>query len=238
MAGQVVHAREGRRDTYRPLVSSLCASSRPADVLDGLLRLYPFRHCYVADLDAILRRGDHRREIAALRGAFPHLEFWVDAGLPDAGRIAAWPRELGRPVLGSECLDGVAAAKAATDGILSLDFRGGALLGPASLLEAVTAWPDDLVVMSLERVGSGRGPDLARLAEVRARAPEKRYYAAGGVRGATDLAALAEAGATGVLLASALHDGRLSRADLAACHDPAPGDAGTAARATGRGRDR
>lgn len=238
MAGQVVHAREGRRDTYRPLVSSLCASSRPRDALDGLLRLYPFRHCYIADLDAILRRGDHRREIAALRVAYPGLEFWVDSGLPDAARIAAWPLALGRPVLGSECLGDAMAAKVAADAILSLDFRGEAFLGPADLLETVAAWPDDLVVMALERVGSGQGPDLARLSALRARAPEKRYYAAGGVRGAADLAALAGAGATGVLLASALHDGRLSRADLAACHDPAPAGAGPAARATGRGRGR
>ncbi len=238
MAGQVVHAREGRRDDYRPLVSALCASSRPADVLDGLLRLYPFQHCYIADLDAILRRGDHRREIATLRAAFPRLEFWVDAGLPDAGRIAAWPRELGRPVLGSECLDSVAAVRAAADGILSLDFRGEAFLGPAALLDEVASWPDDLVVMTLERVGGSQGPDLARLSAVRAHAPEKRFYAAGGVRGSADLAALAVAGATGVLLASALHDGRLSRADLAACHDPAPAGAGPAARATGRVRDR
>ncbi len=238
MAGQVVHAREGRRDDYRPLVSALCPSSRPADVLDGLLRLYPFQHCYIADLDAILRRGDHRREIAALRVTHPQLEFWVDSGLRDAGQIAAWPLELGRPVLGSECLGTTAAAKAATDGILSLDFRDEAFLGPADLLEQATSWPDDLIVMTLERVGSGQGPDLARLSALRARAPEKRFYAAGGVRESADLAALAQAGAAGVLLASALHDGRLSPTDLAACHDPRPGDARNPARATGPGWDR
>lgn len=238
MAGQVVHAREGRRDAYRPLLSTLCAGSRPADVLDGLLRLYPFRHCYIADLDAILRRGEHCREIAALRAAHPSLEFWVDSGLRDAGRIAAWPAELGRPVLGSESLDNAAAARAAADAILSLDFRGEAFLGPAALLEDAAAWADDLVVMNLERVGSGRGPDLELLSALRARAPEKRFHAAGGVRGGADLAALAAAGASGVLLASALHDGRLSRSDLAACQDPAPGGAGPAATATGRGRDR
>ena len=238
MAGQVVHAREGRRDAYRPLVSSLCAGSRPADVLDGLLRLYPFRHCYIADLDAILRRGEHRREIATLRAAYPHLEFWVDAGLRDGARIAAWPSELGRPVLGSESLEEAMLARTAADAILSLDFRGAAFIGPAELLEDAAAWADDLVVMNLERVGGGQGPDLERLAALRARAPDKRYYAAGGVRGRADLAALAAAGASGVLLASALHDGRLSRSDLAACQDPAPGAAGPGATATGRGPGR
>lgn len=238
MAGQVVRAREGRRDEYRPLTDSvLSRSSRPADVLDGLLRLYPFRQCYIADLDAILRRGDHRREIALLRAAHPELEFWVDAGLRDGVAIAAWPPESGRPVLGSECLD-AAVKVAAVNGILSLDFRGDDFLGPSELLAETGFWPHEVIVMTLQRVGGGKGPDLERLTTLRARAPEKRYFAAGGVRGPADLVALARVGAAGVLLASALHDGRLKPADLAAWHDPGPGDAETAARATGPGRDR
>ncbi len=242
MAGQVVHAREGRRNDYRPLVSALCPSSRPADVLDGLLRLYPFQYCYIADLDAILGRGDHYREIAALRSAHPQLEFWVDAGLHDAARIAAWPDALGRSVLGSECLDAAATCRTAANGLLSLDFRGNEFLGPPGLLADTGYWPEQLIVMTLERVGGGQGPDIERLAALRARAPEKRYYAAGGVRGPADLSALAQAGAAGVLLASALHDGRLSPTDLGVCHDPGPIIARTPARiparATGPGRDR
>lgn len=238
MAGQVVHAREGRRNDYRPLVSVLCPSSRPADVLDGLLRLYPFQHCYIADLDAILGRGDHYREIAALHSAHPQLEFWVDAGLRDTERIAAWPAGLGRPVLGSECLEQAASCQVAANGLLSLDFRGNEFLGPPGLLEETGYWPEQLIVMTLERVGGDKGPDSQRLSTLRARAPEKSYYAAGGVRGPADLAALAQAGAAGVLLASALHDGRLSPTDLAACHDPEPRVAKTPARASGPGQDR
>ena len=238
MAGQVVHAREGRRNDYRPLVSAVCRSSRPADVLDGLLRLYPFQYCYIADLDAILGRGDHYREIAALRSAHPQLEFWVDAGLSDTTRIAAWPEALGRPVLGSECLATAATCSAAANGLLSLDFRGDEFLGPPELLADTIFWPDEVIVMTLQRVGGSNGPDIERLAALRACAPEKGYYAAGGVRGAADLRALAQVGAAGVLLASALHDGRLSPTDLGVCHDPGPGVARIPARATGPGRDR
>jgi phosphoribosylformimino-5-aminoimidazole carboxamide ribotide isomerase len=42
----------------------------------------------------------------------------------------------------------------------------------------------------------------------------RRIYAAGGVRDAADLAALARAGIAGALVATALHDGRLRRADI------------------------
>lgn len=234
MGGRVVHAREGRRDEYRPLVSALCRSSEPAAVLDGLLELHPFRCCYIADLDAILARGDHRAVVAALGRAHPALEFWVDAGRL-AGTLGAAPI---RPVFGSESLDEGEAASLDAQAILSLDFRGDEFLGPRALLESAALWPRDVIVMNLERVGGSGGPDLERLAALRGRAPDRYFHAAGGVRGGADLAALARAGAAGVLLASALHDGRLSRAELAAWHDPLPGDAALPARETGPGRGR
>jgi phosphoribosylformimino-5-aminoimidazole carboxamide ribotide isomerase len=62
----------------------------------------------------------------------------------------------------------------------------------------------------LERVGSGSGVDFGRLADLKRRAPQRSVYAAGGVKGEDDLARLQTAGAAGVLLASALHDGKLS----------------------------
>ncbi len=70
--------------------------------------------------------------------------------------------------------------------------------------------------MTLARVGSGAGPDLARLAAIRSVAGEREIYAAGGVRDAVDLSALKAAGAAGALIATALHDGRIGRADLEA----------------------
>jgi phosphoribosylformimino-5-aminoimidazole carboxamide ribotide isomerase len=45
--------------------------------------------------------------------------------------------------------------------------------------------------------------------------PDVMLYAAGGLRGASDLVRLKQAGKWGVLVASALHDGRLTGADLA-----------------------
>ena len=65
------------------------------------------------------------------------------------------------------------------------------------------------------REHAGAGPDLDRLRALRAVAPGKRLYAAGGVRGPDDLHDLRALGCAGVLVASALHDGRLGTADLA-----------------------
>ncbi len=219
-AGQAVHARMGRRDQYRPIETPLCRGSEPADVVDGLLRLAAFPRLYVADLDAIERRGNHAAPLRALAAARPALELWVDCGVTGAAAARSWlDASPGTLVLGSESLDGTAALRDLCREprvVLSLDFRGDAFAGPDGLLDDVAAWPARVVVMTLARVGAAQGPDLARVAAIAARADGRAVYAAGGVRNMADLAALAGAGAAGALVATALHGRAFTREDVAA----------------------
>jgi phosphoribosylformimino-5-aminoimidazole carboxamide ribotide isomerase len=101
--------------------------------------------------------------------------------------------------------------------VLSLDFRGERFLGPDCLLAEPSHWPARVVVMTLARVGGDSGPDFARLANIREHAPSRKFYIAGGLRDTADLARANESGAAGILVASALHDRRLSAAEIAAC---------------------
>jgi phosphoribosylformimino-5-aminoimidazole carboxamide ribotide isomerase len=206
--GAVVHAKQGQRDAYRPIVSRLAVTSAPNDVFAGLLRLHPFQKVYIADLDAIENRGGHSKVIAELACAHASIEFWVDNGnaSSDADNL--------KHILGSESIGAGHLQPIAPGAILSLDFRGGDFLGPIALLEQPSLWPDRVIVMTLARVGSGAGPDMERLGLIKQRAGARLVYAAGGVRGRADLDALRAAGAAGVLVASALHDGRLTSADL------------------------
>jgi len=71
-------------------------------------------------------------------------------------------------------------------------------------------------VIDLARVGTGRGLDLDLLASVRDATRGSRLLAGGGVRGVEDLARLADVGCDGALVATALHDGRITAADVAA----------------------
>jgi phosphoribosylformimino-5-aminoimidazole carboxamide ribotide isomerase len=98
---------------------------------------------------------------------------------------------------------------------LSLDFREERFLGDRAMLEDARRWPQRVIVMTLARVGAGKGPDVSRLADIVSRAQGRRVYAAGGVRNAHDLDALEAAGAAGALVATALHEGRLTSDDLA-----------------------
>ena len=75
-------------------------------------------------------------------------------------------------------------------------------------------------MLDLARVGSGAGPDIALVRELCARFPELELLAGGGVRDVTDLRALADAGAAGALVASALHGGAIGREASAAGRHP------------------
>jgi HisA/HisF family protein len=221
MGGVVVRAIAGRRDAYRPIVSPLAASNAPCDVVAGFLRLHPFTVIYVADLDAILGRGENMSAARSLADKFPEIAFWLDAG----SRSVA-PRSPLETIIGSETMRREAPPpdlSAQTRAILSLDFQNGDFLGPPVLASSPHLWPARVIVMTLERVGLGDGPDFATLAAIKARAGGRELFAAGGVRGAEDLAALAERGVAGALIASALHDGRLGAPDLARIAGSVPG---------------
>ena len=220
MGGKVVRARAGDRASYRPIETPLSPTSDALDVVRGLLAVYPFPTLYVADLDAIQRKGDNFPALRRIPAEFPKMSLWVDNGAADAAALDALiGPNLGAPVIGSESQSDsalIARHRDSTRIVLSLDFRGDAFQGAAEILAEPALWPRRVIVMTLARVGSGAGPDLERLAAIRSIAGGREIYIAGGVRDAADLAALEAEGAAGALIASALHDGRITGADLEA----------------------
>jgi phosphoribosylformimino-5-aminoimidazole carboxamide ribotide isomerase len=229
LQGQVARAVRGDRKSYRPIVSALCASSDPVTVARILCDHCAARQLYVADLDALQGGAVQMDVLADVLDALPHIELWLDAGLADAEAGDALRERLGRfasrvvLVFGSESLrsrqalercfeNGVEDGDAGGPGAaLSLDRRDGQRLDHAGCWDAVDLWPRRLIVMTLERVGSGAGPDLETLQEVRRLAPDAMVIGAGGIRSPEDLALASAAGADAWLVASALHDLQLPR---------------------------
>lgn len=218
--GEVVRGVKGDRASYKRIVTPLTQSAEPAEVAGALMGLYPFRKIYVADLDGIEGRGRNVHLVPSLSAALGQSEIWIDAGVtsPKAAR-AVLAAPVTTLIVGSESVEQAGefsdiAAESPQRTILSLDFRGDEFMGPRRLLEDASVWPDRVIVMTLARVGSEEGPDLARVGEIIARAGRRKVYAAGGVRDAADLAAVKAVGAAGVLVASALHSGRITPAQL------------------------
>lgn len=216
--GVVVRAAGGHRDRYRPIGTPLASGPAPEAVAEGLRGLAPFASFYVADLDAIAGGGFAPGRLAALRALSPPAEIWLDAGFatPAALDAALAASDL-LPVLGSELqrdqrlLEDFAAHPRL---ILSLDFFADGYRGPPAILAEPGLWPDRVIVMSLAKVGSAGGPDFSRLAAIKRLAGARTVIAAGGVRDRADLAHLGDIGIDTALVASALHAGTLTSADL------------------------
>jgi phosphoribosylformimino-5-aminoimidazole carboxamide ribotide isomerase len=229
--GIVVHARRGRRADYEPLRSPLVDGCEPVPVARALCALSRTRTVYVADLDAL---AGQPVDVATLAALSTVAELWVDAGATTPERAAALARAgVVRNVVGTESLaldarhERPAAAPDQGEGeiqtparVLSIDLRDGRLISPAPELagrEPAAAAPmaavlgvRELVVIDLARVGSGSGPPLGAVAELARALPGLDIYAGGGVRDDDDLRALKAAGATGALVATALHEGRVT----------------------------
>ncbi|MGH8582518.1 MAG: HisA/HisF-related TIM barrel protein [Gammaproteobacteria bacterium] len=214
-AGIAVHAAGGRRERYAPLRTRYADSSEPRAILEGLCARHGFDTVYVADLDALQGQGTNCRLLTALVYDFPQVEFWIDAGFSHPDALQPYAGLPCVPVLASEShadlrsYSALMAALAGREWVLSLDFDADALRGPRAILQRTELWPERLIAMQLDRVGTSRGPDRARLAMLHEQADGRRLYAAGGVRGSQDLDDLARLGLCGALVGTALYRGAL-----------------------------
>jgi phosphoribosylformimino-5-aminoimidazole carboxamide ribotide isomerase len=240
----VVRGIGGRRDEYRPIESPFCADASPVAVARAIVERFGFHQFYLADLDAIA--GAEPAFDVYARLADCALDLWVDAGLSSpmaARRLAEFDsaqRRLAAVVAGLESLPDEPTLHAMVDVVgperlvFSLDLKdasplaaaaGWRQLGAVEIARRVLdAGVRRVIVLDLSRVGTGTGTATESLCR-RLRQLDAKWEitAGGGVRGLADLAALAAAGCDHVLVASALHDGRLTPDDINAIHASACG---------------
>jgi phosphoribosylformimino-5-aminoimidazole carboxamide ribotide isomerase len=148
---------------------------------------------------------------------------WLDIGLRDDLEAVHLKRfSTVRPILASETLGSRSFPPA--DDLLrlrpafSIDLQSGELLSAASHPSTPLELAADMrgfgfrtfILLDLARVGMNDGPGTEALCtELRRRYPEVELLVGGGVRNRDDIKRLEDAGADGVLVASALHDGTL-----------------------------
>jgi phosphoribosylformimino-5-aminoimidazole carboxamide ribotide isomerase len=222
--GIAVHAQAGDRTRYAPLESELV----PGKVGDALAVLRAFHsklgihECYVADLDAIQGGAVQRtllRELAEFHTGFSGA-LMVDAGtrLPE-GALEVLSCGASEVVVGLETLhafsdlDSIAQLVSPSRVVFSLDLRlGHPILHPA-MQDARGSGPEALSLA--EQAVSAGAVDLGLLESLRRRLPDIRLLAGGGVLTRLDLERMRDTGCDGALVASAIHTGRLTPADLA-----------------------
>lgn len=228
--GVVVRGVAGRRETYRPIESRICSSPEPLAIARAFRDQLGLHRLYVADLDAILH---HRPNLEIYRQLSQDgFLLLVDAGIRDlvtaatileagAHSIIAGLESIPNPGL----LQALVAQCAPERVLFSLDLQNGRPLigegawsGMSPLQIAQTAVQQGikrLIVLDLAQVGISAGISTLDLcATIRSQNPGLELITGGGVRNRDDLQVLKKACLDGVLIASALHDGRIVRSDL------------------------
>jgi phosphoribosylformimino-5-aminoimidazole carboxamide ribotide isomerase len=229
--GLVVRGVAGRRAEYQPIVSQLTSSACPGDVAKALFARFGVSVAYVADLDAIGGAEPDWRSYEKIAAA--GLSLWIDAGVrtvESAQRIHQSP-SVSAVIVGLETLPerSLLAAVIHSLGpdhvIFSLDLMNGqprtpvAEWGETSALAIAAEFQQmsgkRLLLLDVADVGTNRGPStLALTRELRGNFLHLELSTGGGVRNETDLAAMEDAGCDYALVATALHDGRLTAAEL------------------------
>ena len=225
-SGQAVHAIRGERERYAPVQGVLGSGDDPVALAEAYRDRLGCDTCYVADLDAIAGLPGHTAILRALTTV--GIMLWVDAGVSTPGQALAMA-DLGaaKIIIGSETLPStnqlaVLTAQTGPDKlVLSVDLQGGVMRAPPGVdtprqlvALAAEAGLKDIILLDLARVGAGAGPPLDLLASLQPRFPDLAFYAGGGVRHRADLDALVQAGAAGVLIATAFHRGVLTATDV------------------------
>jgi phosphoribosylformimino-5-aminoimidazole carboxamide ribotide isomerase len=231
--GQAVHAVAGHRAAYRPLVTPLCSDPSPVALAAVFAEQLRLNDLYVADLNAI-QFGDLQWPlIDKLRQPGVHL--WLDAGIHSSAHAQAIMRRLdaGRAdkaslVVGLETfrdpdeLEELAKKIGANRVVFSLDLKAGRPLAgdrwPRSPLDiarrVVQAGLYRLILLDLSAVGRGQGPaDLPLCEALLAEWRHLELTTGGGIRSLEDLRLLRRLGCYAALIATALHDGRISVAE-------------------------
>jgi len=237
-AGLAVHARAGERERYLPVTAVAGSRIDPGDALavaTAYLSQLGLAELYAADLDAITARGGQDTVVASLTRLGAPL--WLDAGVSSVEQ-ARHARDLGAAIVvvgletlqSYEALAAICREAALGTVALSLDLRNGRPVcafpndDPPEIVaaRAADAGVHTVIVIDLARVGMNAGLDLDLIGRLRTGVPEVTLVAGGGIRGPEDLSRLGDAGCDGALVATALLEGRLSAADVAAAQSRQP----------------
>ena len=189
------------------------------------------RRLHVVDLDAARGSGDNRAVVEKIVTE-AHLEVQVAGGVRDRERVDSW-LSLGAAgvVMGTTAVrdpDVLVECAGAHPGqvLAALDLlagrpavQGWKELGSLSLEELLRLWERAplaaVILTSVDRDGTLRGPDLDSLRSVRRHTSHWVIYG-GGIATANDIRDLRESGAAGVILGKALMEGRLELEDALA----------------------
>ncbi len=225
--GIAVWARGGVRDKYEKLVSWLCKSSDPIELVTNYTKL-GFYETYVADLTAILRG---QRNLRLYRDLMKISKILLDCGIKCLDEaLELYEIGIHKIIIATETLTNLSAVDKILSHvpceklIISIDLYHGKLLSP--IPEIRDAEPKqclrlfrelgfrEAIIVDIGRVGTFQGPDFSLIENLCGM--DIKLIVGGGIKSIEDIVLLDDIGVDGVLIASALHTKKISINELRA----------------------
>lgn len=224
--GQVVRGLSGIRESYKPLISKVINANAPFELILEMRDVLGINDFYIADLDGILTGQMNEQLYSSL--VKEGVRIYLDAGSKNCGDLQYLINlNVFKVVAGLETIEGseelkIAARKLGSRLVFSLDMKDGKPFttqkemvqkSPQSImLDAINAGVDQLFILDLAKVGTGKGVSTDSLiAQARAQSKEIFIMAGGGIGSFQDIIALKNLGANAVVVSRALHDGTFDR---------------------------
>lgn len=211
--GAVVHAFRGERSSYEliHLHSRIVSSSDPLSIVESIKP----KEVYIADLNLLTGSGQN---IGAIKEISWQAKTMADIGISQTTHLRCLPDEI-TPVLGTETasLKIIEQASTLRDVVVSLDMKARKLLtrdpemplDPIANLRSLNSFSlQSIIILELDRVGTLSGLDKEFLEKVTS-ASDHPLILGGGVRDIEDIWSLEDLGFRGVLLATAIHSGKI-----------------------------
>lgn len=221
---EVVHAVKGKRIEYKPIQSNLVSSSAPLEVAIIFQKL-GFQELYIADLDAIIDCSSDFHLFKQIKDT-TDLELIVDAGITSLERAKKlFESGVSKLVIGTETLTKkvfisdsirlfgkdrvIVSIDMKEDRVLVQSGFDGCIEPMGLLMELIEMGVSKVIILDLSKVGTAEGIKTDFLKKI----PKNlgfEIYIGGGVRDLHDLVELNKLGTTGVLVATALHNGKIT----------------------------
>ncbi len=235
--GIVVRGVAGERDKYREVESRIVETEKktPLAVAAAFYNKLGIRKLYAADLDAIMsaNKENNLEKIREIKEEFPDLEIMLDAGFNNEFTPEIYLNDwLDYAVIATESLEDMEVLEKLAEYkdqiIISIDLKDGELIHNIeswqgkSISEIIKKIKDisykNFILLDLASVGTARGiSDYIR--KLKEDFSELNFITGGGVKDYRDIKDLKKLSFSGVLIASAFHNGSLGTKEVQLIED-------------------
>lgn len=227
----VVRAVAGKRKEYKEVESEILAENRkrPIEVAAVFYEKLGIRKIYIADLDAILANGSNLEDIKEIKKKYPDLEIILDAAFAENNSPIPYLKDfLDYAVIATETVSSFNFLKNLEEFnsqiIISIDLKAGNLIhniknwhhkNLEDIINELTNFGiENFIILDLANVGTAAGISKY-IKELKSNFPELNFITGGGVKDYRDIKELKRMEFSGVLIASAFHNGSLGKKEVA-----------------------